>query len=118
MEAKNTIMSGEEILEAMGKSPSGYIRNLHVAKAQAEITWKAREPEITDARKAGYQQGVEDFTECAKYFDKGKQAGIKEVVQWIKVERKCRYINDVLYYPVYEKTLQAKLKDWGIDEIK
>ena len=44
------------------------------------------------------------------------KAGIKKVVEWIKTERKCKYISDVTYYPVYEKALEAQLKEWGIKE--
>ena len=47
-------------------------------------------------------------------WDIAYKAGEAEVVEWIKTEKKCRYINNVLYYPVYEEALEAKIKDWGI----
>ncbi len=40
----------------------GYPLRMVVAKAQAEITWKAREPEIEEARKIGIREVVDDMT--------------------------------------------------------
>ena len=48
--------------------------------------------------------------ECCVSF----KVGIKTVVEFIRAERKCRYIDDVLYYPVYEKALETKEKEWGL----
>ncbi len=45
-------------------------------------------------------------------FEAGKQAGIKEVVDWIECQRVNPGIND------RRKEWQAKLKEWGIDEIR
>ncbi len=58
--------------------------SLKVAQAQAEITWKARDPEIKAAR----------------------QAGIKEVVEWVK---------DIPMSGELYKEYVKKLKEWGID---
>lgn len=61
-------------------------------EAQAEITWKAREPEIAEARKAG----------------------IKEVVEWINSHSFSA--DPWNYYEFSEKEWQAFLKKKGIDQ--
>ncbi len=63
------ILSNEELLklaqvppEDYGAPPHWWLRaNRRVAKAQAEITWKAREPEIAEARQQGIREVVGDF---------------------------------------------------------
>ena len=52
--------------------------------------------------------------ECEAIIYICERAGIRKVVEWIKTERKCEYFNNVLYYPVYEKALKAKIKEWGV----
>ena len=34
---------------------------LRIAQAQAKLAWAAREPEIAEARKAGYNQALQDI---------------------------------------------------------
>ena len=55
MEAKDTIMT--RLWAGEGKEASKQITNL--LKQQAEITWKAREPEIVEARKVGRKEVVD-----------------------------------------------------------
>ncbi len=43
----------------------------------------------------------------------GKQAGIKEVVEWI--EGKNHHDRTESYYEFYGLEWQAKLKEWGIE---
>jgi len=59
-------------------------------KAQAEISFKM-----------GYNQGVEDFTECAKYIEKGR----REVVEWVARE-----------FGVDWSQEKEQLKEWNIGE--
>ena len=68
MEAKDTVMSVREIaalLRGMPYHPSNEAGWMNFVRrclnAQAEITWKAREPEIEAARKAGVKEVVKDF---------------------------------------------------------
>ena len=68
MEAKDTVISWEKIRmvlqeqDRMGQR-NNMFRLESIAQAQAEITWKAREPEITETRREivewikGYRKG-------------------------------------------------------------
>ena len=53
MEAKDTVMSEEEL-------QAGYCEGCYdveyLIRRQAEITWKAREPEIAEAKKVGIKE--------------------------------------------------------------
>jgi hypothetical protein len=69
-----------------------------VASALSENDIKPRVKEILE---------VLDETRYAGYL-----SGIRKVVKWIKSERKCKYINDVTYYPVFEQALIIKCKEW------
>lgn len=57
---EETVMSDEQVIEIIHRC-TGAIKDARteVNKAQAELTWKAREPEIEEARKAGRQEVVE-----------------------------------------------------------
>ncbi len=66
--------------------------------------------EVARQEEFGYEPSWEDLVIA------GQKAGIKTVVEFIRAERKCRHIDDVLYYPVYEKALETKEKEWGINE--
>ncbi len=54
MKAKDTVISMPEM-----KNVSLCIQMENILLEQAEITWKAREPEIAEARKAGIKEMVE-----------------------------------------------------------
>lgn len=117
MEAKDTILTNEQIFNLL----PGYYDSLKfiwesnpehdvkatlyaapeyriICKEQAETSWKAREPEIQEAHKAG----------------------MKEVVEWIKanadLERGDRDVGlcfeDYLWFDYHN--WQAKLKEWGL----
>jgi len=55
-------------------------------------------------RKAGYKEGVKNHHECCKM---DYQAGIKEVVKWIK-----SHIADP--FPYAKEEWEAKLKEWNL----
>ncbi len=91
------------------------------AHAQAEITWKAREPEIAEAHKAGkeeestqaYHTGLHDGL-----YD-GILRGRKEVVEWLKKYTGAGFVGyvsgDEKRIDIPKKEWQAKLKGWGIE---
>jgi len=47
-------------------------------------------------------------------FDKGKKAGIKEVVRWIGLHR-TETTREFVGFIIGRDNWQAKLKEWGID---
>ncbi len=61
----------------------------------------------------GYCEKVRNKYE-EQYYQQGFKSGMRKVVEFIRAERKCRHIDDVLYYPVYEKALETKEKEWGL----
>ena len=65
--------------------------------------------------KAGYEQGEKDSLDAEGWcdgFDKGKKAGIKEVVKWINKT----FTNTITKNQMTAtNTWQTKLKEWGID---
>lgn len=73
------------------------------AKAQAEITWKARDPEIEEAGKAGRQEVVD-------FFQTHNDAGVS-VEDYQK--RSPHRIFDIS-----ERSLQTFLKSKGLSEVK
>jgi len=113
MEAKDTVMDDKQTEKAFEEEwrvdfreplPSCAARRA-VAQAQAEISFKL-----------GHQQGVEDFTECAKYIEKGR----REVVEWLKEQSQFERCDpDTMAYFcdfrwVDEADWQSKLKEWGL----
>lgn len=84
MEAKGRIMSEKEanaLLDLYGMKM--------LLQAQAEITWKAREPEIEGARKAGQEQAREEMnlqtTSLADMLLAQRKAGMEEErAHWVK----------------------------------
>ena len=124
MEAKDTVMSPEEIgnlhigvqeehrkpVIAEGFKPDSKLFRV-IAEAQAEISFKA-----------GYELAEEELGKCyAPVFKDGKQAGVKEVVEFIN-----RYPNQGRQELIDKKIVrtfrplipvddwQAKLKEWEI----
>lgn len=63
---EDTIMSDEQIEQVIKRYYKSHLDSVHfenacklgkvVAQAQAEITWRAREPEIVEARKVGIRE--------------------------------------------------------------
>lgn len=56
MEAKDTVMNSAELAQAVMERPDLSMRQA-ISLKQAEITWKARDAEIVEARNAGKQEG-------------------------------------------------------------
>ena len=120
MKAKDTVMSKEKIIKFVTDFQFSGKTNRHVlvgeaVEDQAEITWKAREPEIEEARKAGYSEGFElGVSNLIASLNEGKEYGRKEVVECVHLggtvsrDRKTLSIS----YPLW----QATLKEWGIEE--
>ncbi|KKM98738.1 hypothetical protein LCGC14_1154840 [marine sediment metagenome] len=84
-----------------------------IAKAQAEITWKARDPEIKEAFKAGQEAEKAHWArEIERQLHDAYEGGLLEVVEWVKN-------NITIPYPVGSVGYirwQAKLKEWGIED--
>jgi len=113
MEAKDTVMSNDKIILKEIRVPTGerrfgkkavlLERDIDIDAtllAQAEISFKA-----------GYQAAVEKMSfQLPARFKKAKQAGIKEVVEWIEEGRLGRFVTP--------EEWQAKLQEWGIKEEK
>jgi len=77
----------------------------HIMLAQAEISFKA-----------GFKEAL-DTVVATREYDEGKQAGIKEVVEWIEAQRISGFtiIEGVgVGIPISEEKWQAKLKEWGV----
>jgi len=112
MEAKDTVMSDEQLGEASwGKWNASHLR---VVEAQSEISFKAG------------QQWVWDEGIIQQTFDEGKKKGIREVVEWIdgliigvdncKFEERLDGDKGCIVLDMNENQWQAQKKEWGIDE--
>ena len=119
MEAKDTVM-GDKQLDIEWETVIGYpCQHKLISKpfleatlrSQAEITWKARDTEIEEARKVGYDEGrlygqeEGKLARSLKTYELGEEFGIRKVVEW--VNKSSVTMN-------YETRLewQAKLKEW------
>ena len=51
---------------------------------------------------------------CKDYAKKEKQAGIKEVIEWIKSNRETPLGTDRYGFYIWDSKLQAKIKEWGL----
>ncbi len=101
MEAKDTVMSEEQVWAVISKCEGTATEARHdVNKAQAEISFKAGEESITKLR----QDEIEDF------YNEGRQAGRKEVVEWM---RKYGIIMETIDMHL-EYQWQAQLKEWEV----
>ena len=83
--------------------------NKALVMRQAEISFRA-----------GYEQGFDDCIKSTHEndFSGGKRAGIKEVVEWIKRNRKeitSYWEADLVETYIPDDLWEAKLKEWGID---
>ena len=106
MKAEDTVMSIDTLIDFM---PEDYIPYgiLSAIGQQAEISFKA-----------GFIEGQKQRDQAA--FNRGKQAGIKEVVDWVESHMVISPDEDSLtqFYPYYIIEVvdkQAKLKEWGIE---
>ena len=91
MEAKNTRMMKGEVTFCSKDMDE-----------QAEITWKVAKDEDIEIIRDSFNRG----------YKKGKQAGMKELVEWINKEAKESEIGNVYY--ILKPIWQAKLKEWEI----
>lgn len=112
MEAKDTVIDTSKTCGAIGHC---HKCQREIAQAQAEITWKAREPEIKAGNQKAYEIGVEDGKV------EGIAIGIKKVVEWIIQYKTYETYTcgsdeekrDIVTFPW--RLWQAKLKEWGIE---
>jgi len=120
---QDTVMGEEQILTLKipcepGLSTDGLLLCAYkgIAKAQAEISFKAGKSE-------GHREALDDAWDKVmgakkSGFDEGRQEGIREVVEWIKsLKHRDRTSSAGKYYffPEIEwGKWQAKLKKWGI----
>lgn len=88
MEAKDTVMTSGEIVKRLGNGDN----SLQIAKAQAEISFKAGET-------VGYNDGF------IKGREWGKKVGIREVVEFTTRE-----------FGVDWSTESGQLRVWGVDK--
>ena len=104
MDYKDTVMGNKKI-QLLGQQYEDelptYDLNHYLLLAQAEISFKAGVESNCDWHKPLPQIITESFGE-------GKQAGIKEVVRWMKYE------NGIYYHDEVYKDIEAKLKEWGL----
>ena len=110
MEAKDTVMSPQEISKVRRQWASGQIvggsPENDLIKAQAEISFKV-----------GKTAGVaESLISSLKAIGASRKAGIKEVMDWIKGNHVLGVGDDGLYWQCYisEQEWEAKLKEWGL----
>jgi len=110
MEAKDTVISQKEIdiIDEGGVIDGDIVPYLN---RQAEISFKAG---LEAKEKSSEDRWVEDES-----FVLGKQAGIKEVVEWIKASgyiayKGFPYEDDKKVWEVLYSDWQAKLKEWGL----
>lgn len=92
---EKTVMNFDAISDASlvvfaDEGDEEYCTHKRVAQAQAKITWQARDSEIEEARKAGYERGFDEGLSKAMdaaeetygaQIDNAKQAGIKEGIR-------------------------------------
>lgn len=97
MEAEETVMSIDGLLQSkvnFNKPMAVWLKQS--LKAQAEITWKARDGEVEAAKVQGLEAGLEQ----------GKMEGIKEVVDWLGN-------HPHILHSYHIEEWQVKLKEWG-----
>lgn len=122
MEAKDTVMSPEElggiVLATMAEGgciPHEIVahstRDLLIARAQAEISFKAGEEQGIKTALKAYE------STCESLIVEARKAGIREVVEY--AEKYVYYVDKAGYValrPDASKNWQAKLKEWEIKE--
>ena len=108
---RDTLMNDEQIKEVL-RGTYGFGIELEkghfaVARRQAEIAFKA-------GREQGLKECPEPWDREQTIFEDGKKAGIKEVVEWLAEYKFIEHPYD--YYKFRQDDLEAKLKEWGINE--
>ena len=106
MKAKDTVMSRRKSVRY--QSYACLCSHDECLLAQAKITWKAREPEIEEARKVGYDQGFLDTNDLIA--EANYKAGIREVVDYLISD------NNGLIIQMNGSQRGKKLKDRGLSE--
>jgi len=86
MEAKDTVMTEEE-LQIFWRNPED-CDDVGIAESQAEISFTLGE-------------------------EQGRQAGVKEVVEWLGLHR-SETTRQFVGFTIDKKNWQAKLKEWGL----
>ena len=83
--------------------------DIGIAKAQAEISFKAGYDQGWSDNKPYLPDANEPWDREQIVFDDGKKAGIKEVVEWIN-----EYTDFAAPHPFGRLDWQARLKEWGL----
>ena len=137
MKAEDTIMNLKEV-EALWLENWDMVNNLPPSLEvwgkvqplrQAEISFKAgQEEEYKKWTEAFKSAGImiTDADKVSIAIDITRREGIKEVVEWLKEEGKCRHgyfhycssCDNSLEVGVNEQQWQAKLKEWGITDVQ
>ncbi len=118
MEAKDTIMTDIELEKVLENSivpqvmtgfghPKRHSPRKLIAEAQAEISFKAG---LEEGRKVCPTIEVQ-----GTIYRCGKQSGIKEVVNWIKLHWISKSSHGEGTYEFLISEWQSKLKSWGIE---
>jgi len=117
-EANDTVMN-KELQKTYGIEKPQHIAAL---EWQAEITWKARQPEIDDAFKAGIEEAQnrlhspEVLALAEKALKEERQKGIKEVVECVKSYSGKDGITIVRTSHPQTDWWKSKLKEWEVDK--
>jgi len=97
MKAKDTVMDTSKVIEMIAPSLSYVPNSVYNALCiQAEISFKAGEKLSLEKQGQAYLEG--------------KQSGIKEVVEWIRI---ANHSGD-FYYSFDQSELAVKVKEWGL----
>lgn len=109
MEAKETVMPEEGRIILSHMNPEIIEATLtELLNKQAEISFKAG---MKEEAKGGHNS-----ISFLDGYKEGKQAGIKEVVEWIRGHYAGGKQYGAGYYAIEDRDLDNKLKEWGIDE--
>ena len=104
-----TLMSDEQIEAIQVTNQGGNVDDLNIAKAQAEVSFKAGEEQGIKTTLIAYE------STCETLIQQAKKAGIKEVVEWIQEYSHLHYGSnqeELLFMP--KNNWQFKLREWGI----
>ena len=106
MEAKDTVMSDEEVEQFVLKlynSPYLLVQMVEVIK---KISFKAG---MEYGNKKAYEIGVSDGKV------EGIAEGIREVVEWVLIQDEGQMARAELGWLISPDDWQAKLKEWGVE---
>jgi len=118
MEAKDTVMSDEQLEQNIRKDYENFQVKTETDRVSDILMW-TRETQAEISFKAGYEEGR---TVCptnemqGTIYLEGKQAGIKEVVEFIQ-ERLQRYkvAPKLLGFTMLSEDWESALKEWGCE---